>query len=295
MNKCAPSPTLRIGRVGLLICMSSVIVAGCVPNTPSGNNPLPGNDQPGDNPPVASAGADQAVNAGASVTLDGSASSDPDGDAISFSWKQTLGTSVSLNSTSAAIVAFTAPTNGTLLTFELTVSDGKNDSVGTVSVSVRPVEQSVQLDEMLQRSVTEDPAVMGDFPNGWLVADAGADLPVRPPDEVAEFSEIFQNVQAPPVVEEDLSPGATRTVSLQVPRPSGLVGSARWVGTISPLDVTIALDGSTLATGTAYHFGTNRGGSFLQTEAAVGGLATMSVTNTSDVTVKVRIVFMGAR
>ena len=229
------------------------------------------------------------------VTLDGSGSNDPDGDQISFSWRQTLGTSVSLSDTSAAIVTFTAPANSTLLTFELTVNDGQSVSVAAVNVTVLLVDPSAQVDERLQLSVTEDPAVMGDFPNGWLVADLGVGLTVRPPDEVAEFAEIFDNVQAPPVVEEDLSPGATRTVSLQAPGPSGFSGSARWVGTISPLDVTIALDGSTLATGTTYHFGTNRGGSFLQAQADAGGLATMSVTNTSDVTVKVRIVFMGAR
>ena len=61
---------------------------------------------------------------------------------------------------------------------------------------------------------------------------------------------------------------------------------------MSPLSVTIALDGTTLATGTAYHFGHDRGGSYLRTRTTAGGLATISVTNTSAATVKVGIVFM---
>jgi len=151
-----------------------------------------------------------------------------------------------------------------------------------------------QVEEMRQRSVTEDPAVRGEFPNDWLVADAGAGLPHPPPaeSEILEAFELFENTRTPGLVEADLSPGATRTVELQVPGPSGIAGSARWIGTISPLKVTIALDGSALATGTAYHFGRNRGGSYVRTQTTAGGLATISVTNVSDATVKVRIVFM---
>jgi hypothetical protein len=159
----------------------------------------------------------------------------------------------------------------------------------------RPVkgDQSVQAVEKLQRSVTEDPAVKGEFANGWLVPHAGAGLPQPTPteSETLEWVKLFKNTQAPRIVEENLSPGARRTVQLQITGPSGLFGSARWVGAIRPLRVIIALNGSTLATGTAYHVGSNRGGSYLQTRTTTGGLATMSVTNTSGVNAKVRIVF----
>jgi hypothetical protein len=271
-------------KLFLLLCISLPIY-GC-PQNPDGN-------PPGNDPPVARAGADQVVEPGASVTLNGSASSDPEGDALTFSWRQTLGTTVALSSTSSAIVTFTAPETSTNLTFELTVSDGQRNSVATTNVAVQLADSSVVVDEVRQRSVTADPSVMGDFPDGWLVADAGAGLPPPPSDdlEFPEFEELFEHSQAPPVVEEDLAPGAKRTVEIPLAGPSGLAGSARWIGTLSPLTVVLTLDGTTVATGTAYHFGLDRGGSYLNAHVTTGGLATLSVTNTSDVTVKVRIVF----
>jgi hypothetical protein len=165
--------------------------------------------------------------------------------------------------------------------------------------AARPVkgDRSVQVSEVRRRSITEDPAVKGQFPTGWLVTDAGINLPRLPSEwspELSDFSVMFRNVRAPRIVEEDLSPGATRSVELPITGRSALSGSARWVGTIKPLTVTIALNGSTLATGTTYRVGSNRGGSYLKAQTTVGGLATMSVTNTSGVRAKVRIVFTAA-
>jgi len=60
------------------------------------------------------------------ITLDGSGSSDPDGDPITFSWVQTSGTPVTLSDDTIALPTFTAP-NITVtedLIFELTVADG---------------------------------------------------------------------------------------------------------------------------------------------------------------------------
>ena len=45
----------------------------------------------GNNPPTANAGPDQTVHIGNSATLDGSASSDPDGDAPTYSWSVAFG------------------------------------------------------------------------------------------------------------------------------------------------------------------------------------------------------------
>jgi len=283
MKRFAPNSTQRLDKVLLLACISSVILAGC----PQG----PGNIPPGNNPPVASAGADRTVTAGASVTLDGSGSSDPDGDAMSFSWKQTLGTEVTLSSESAAIVTFTAPAAGTTLTFELTVSDGQSSSTDTVGVSVQLVEETAEVTEVRQ-SVPDDPAVTGGAPEGWLVPTV--DAPVRPPEEgeIGEFTESYaeHRVMFVPVIEEDLAAGATRTVELPVTAPSGLSGSAQWIGTAGPLDVTLSFDGSTLpTTGDSYDFGGDRGGTLLLAQTTAAGTVTLSVTNTSEATVKVRL------
>jgi hypothetical protein len=165
---------------------------------------------------------------------------------------------------------------------------------GCTCHSNKPPDDGPPLVEVRQRSVFEDPAVRGDFGNDWLVADAGAGLPHADPadSEIAEFIESYEHTRTPGLIQVDLAPGATRTVSQQVTGPSGLAAAVRWIGTTSPLNVTIALGGSTLATGTSYHYGHDRGGSYVQAKTAAGGTATVSVTNTTGAAVKVRIVFM---
>jgi hypothetical protein len=90
-------------------------------------------------PPNAVAGASQTVVPGATVTLDGNQSNDPDGDTLSYAWTQTIGPTVTLADPTAAVTTFAAPdvTSSTLLRFELTVTDplGLTDSA-TTSVTV---------------------------------------------------------------------------------------------------------------------------------------------------------------
>jgi lysophospholipase L1-like esterase len=80
-------------------------------------------------PPLAAAGADQVVNPGALVTLDGTASTDPGGDVQSYHWQQTAGSaSVNLAGADSSKATFTAPpagSGGLDLTFSLTVTDDK--------------------------------------------------------------------------------------------------------------------------------------------------------------------------
>jgi choice-of-anchor B domain-containing protein len=90
------------------------------------------------NAPNAVAGGSQTVNSGASVTLNGSASNDPDGDALSYQWMQTAGATVTINNATSASASFTAPTvsSDTLLRFDLTVSDGVIMDTASTSVTV---------------------------------------------------------------------------------------------------------------------------------------------------------------
>ncbi|MCC6746429.1 MAG: DNRLRE domain-containing protein [Deltaproteobacteria bacterium] len=110
------------------------------------------------NPPLASATGPASAQPGSTVTLDASASSDPDGDSLSFSWTQTAGPTVTLSGATAAKPAFAAPTvtADTTLSFKVTVSDGRG---GTATASV---------------SVLAKPASA----NGAPTANAGADQAV---------------------------------------------------------------------------------------------------------------------
>ncbi len=89
--------------------------------------------------PNASAGSNQTVNSGAQVTLDGSGSSDPDGDSITYAWTQTAGSSVTLSSSSVAKPTFTAPGSAATLAFSLIVTDshGLASTAVTTTVTVQ--------------------------------------------------------------------------------------------------------------------------------------------------------------
>lgn len=97
------------------------------------------------NPPVAKAGIDQDVNMGVQVFLDGSGSSDPDGDSLFYQWAQRSGTHVTLNNPTAVQPAFDSPygnPEAETLTFELTVTDTgglKSTDATIVNVASVPV------------------------------------------------------------------------------------------------------------------------------------------------------------
>jgi hypothetical protein len=76
----------------------------------------------GDTPPVANAGPNQNNAAAGTITLDGSASYDPDGDPITFAWSQVSGPAVTLATPTAAKTTFTAAAGQTYV-FKLTVTD----------------------------------------------------------------------------------------------------------------------------------------------------------------------------
>jgi hypothetical protein len=92
--------------------------------------------------PVANAGAAQTVASGATVTLNGTASTDSDGTIATYAWTQTTGAAAALSSNSVAQPTFTAPTvaTATTLTFSLVVTDNRNaaSTASTVNITVNP-------------------------------------------------------------------------------------------------------------------------------------------------------------
>ncbi|MFO7560669.1 MAG: REJ domain-containing protein [Desulfobacterales bacterium] len=108
-----------------------VSVDTCIVNVTSGLN----------QPPVADAGPDEmTVTEGATVTLDGSGSSDPNaGDEITYRWTQKSGIPVTLFDPLSAQPTFVAPAvgeSGAELVFELTVTD-KSGLQGVDSITVK--------------------------------------------------------------------------------------------------------------------------------------------------------------
>ncbi|MCU7915099.1 MAG: Ig-like domain-containing protein [Candidatus Thiodiazotropha sp. (ex Gloverina cf. vestifex)] len=73
--------------------------------------------------------------------MDGSSSSDPDGDTLSFLWTQTQGETISLADNSSSSLSFVAPTvaQPAQYTFQLTVSDGKLSNSTSVSFQISPL------------------------------------------------------------------------------------------------------------------------------------------------------------
>lgn len=102
--------------------------------------------------PKAKAGQDMTVTSGDTVKLDGSASSDPDKDELTYKWTQIAGPSIKLSDETAVKPTFIAPVvqQKTVLTFQLTVNDGSpkksvhpscesgESNPDTVNITVKP-------------------------------------------------------------------------------------------------------------------------------------------------------------
>lgn len=98
----------------LIMLTGIAALGGCFPTSPNG-------------PPVADAGRDLTLGLEDVIILDGTGSSDPDGDPLSFIWEQTDGPDVALSSTNIARPTLTVPDLGVYV-FRLTVSDGRGGS-----------------------------------------------------------------------------------------------------------------------------------------------------------------------
>ena len=124
-----------------LVLATAFAFLGC--GDSGGGEPGPGGTGggggPGNTAPVADAGESLDVSSGFNVTLDGSASSDADGDSLTYTWTQTKGPDVTdgAGSLSGVSPSFVAPDTVDTLVFQLVVNDGTEDSAaGSVAVNV---------------------------------------------------------------------------------------------------------------------------------------------------------------
>jgi len=105
--------------------------------------------------PTANAGADQRVEAGQEVQLNGSGT-DPEAQSLTYQWIQTTGVTVILGDDKIADPTFTAPTNlaNTALVFQLRVSDGIDTSADTVTITINVSNDAPTADAGPDQSVT---------------------------------------------------------------------------------------------------------------------------------------------
>ncbi len=186
---------------------------------------------PVNKPPIANAGADIATSANQPVTLDGSASTDPDGDPITFKWSQSDGPLVRLAGLTSAKLSFAAPnvTSITKLVFELLVTDAKGlSSTDTCQVTLVPAAPDTDgdglsdADEELNGTDPNNPDTDGDGMSDGYEINIGSNPLVinQPPSQIKLWLEAEDgNIYAPMQIAEDQE--ASAGLFTQVPNGQG--------------------------------------------------------------------------
>jgi hypothetical protein len=158
------APTLAIGAAPLSLTFSVVATDTAPAASAAGVVSVTINPPPNTPPLAVAAGSPNPAEAGAVVTLDGSGSSDADGQAITYLWSQTGGPAVTLSSASATQPTFTAPAwridGQNAYTFQLVVNDGFANSIASsITINVQD---------------TQAPVISGTPANIAQATDAGA-------------------------------------------------------------------------------------------------------------------------
>ncbi|MCY4491734.1 MAG: PKD domain-containing protein [Thaumarchaeota archaeon] len=99
-------------------------------------------------PPIADAGPDKTGFINDMITLDGTASTDPNGDALTYEWNQDSGTPITLDNFTSARTTFTAPSEPTILEFTLTVQDATHTVTDSITITIKERVQTRNIKEM---------------------------------------------------------------------------------------------------------------------------------------------------
>jgi hypothetical protein len=148
-NPTSAHPTF-VPDVAVQYVVGLVVNDGTLNSTNTANVVITATAAPSTNhPPVASAGPNQMVQVGQTVALDGSGSSDPDGNPLTYKWSfiaRPTGSNATLSSPSAQKPTFVADVAGSY-TVQLIVNDGTVDSASaTVVVTAQGAPSSGGLD-----------------------------------------------------------------------------------------------------------------------------------------------------
>jgi len=171
---------------------TAILAVGC--------GPVPINPFELNLPPAANAGPDQQASSGQQVTLSGLASSDPDGDSLSYHWTQVSGPSARPSGSSGHSFEFLAGSADSVYEFSLTVTDDRGgedrDSVFVYVVgSGAPSPERPNDGEAEPIDPNDAPAPLGPFELSVIRVDVfdervsetlGLDDPV-PPSAICEY------------------------------------------------------------------------------------------------------------
>lgn len=172
--------------------------------------------------PDADAGPDQSVLSLSAVTLDGTGSSDPDDNIVTYAWTQTSGTPVTLDNPAAAQPGFTAPqpaggAAADTLVFQLTVTDAFGlSSTDTVTISLQGV--AVLVPSKAVTVFAEDGSQCSDLTAA--PPDTGGLTPVAIPGACVQYVISLQNT----------GPVTAQGISLIDPLPGTLTLQAAGLG-----------------------------------------------------------------